>query len=599
MKPDPTELEQAISRSAALNEQHRFRESVLCCRRALRRQPESPGLLNNLGVALAQLGRLEEAERNLRRALRLKPDFAAAVNNLAAVCVKQKRLDEAAALLSEGLRRNGASVEALNNLATVLRMSGHLSEAARLLEAALAIRPDCAELWRNLATLTRDRGLAAEAVPQYRRAVELDPESAVAGSGLLMCLNFLPDADPLAVYAEHRAWARRHADPLAAAIRPHSNTPAPDRSLQVGYLSPDFRRHPVAGFLKPVLAAHDRERFQITCYANVAHADQVTAEFKALGHRWRDVFGLTDPQLAELIRSDGIDILVELAGHTWDNRLLAVARKPAPVQVTWLGYPNTTGLRTVDYRITDAWADPPGTTDHLHSEQLVRLPCGFSCWGPPAEAPEPSPPPAATRGAVSFGSFNFAPKITPQVIEVWAEILRRTPGARLLLKYTGLNDEGVRRATWERFERSGVSADRILLLGSTRSWREHLAQYAEVDIALDPFPYNGTTTTCEALWMGVPVVTLAGRTHAARVGVSLLNNVGLPELIADSPERYVALAVELAGDAERLARLRADLRPRMARAPLTNAALFTRTLEEAYRTMWRRWVESACRRARQ
>ncbi len=578
-----------VAQSAELNRQGRYEESAALCRRALKGRPECPELLNNLGVALAGMGRLEEAAGRFRRALRLQPGFTAPANNLAAVFVKLQRLEEAFELLIRVLERDSSSAEAHNNLATLLRRAGRFTEAERHLEQALRLRPDSADVWRHLATLRRDEGRIEEAVAYYRRAAELRPECPLAASALLLALNYLPEADPLEVYAEHRGWARRYAEPLAAAIRPHRNDPSPERPLRIGYLSRDLRRHPVAFFLDPVLEAHDRERFPVTCYSDVAAPDQMTGRLKGLVERWREVTSLSDEQLAEQIRADGIDVLVDLAGHAGNTRLLVFARKPAPVQVTWLGYPNTTGLKTMDYRITDAWADPPGWSEHLHSEQLVRLPGGFSCWRPPAGAPEEGPPPCLSRDGISFGSFNYLPKVNSRVVEVWGEILRRTPGSRLVLKYAGGNDPGVRGRIEGEFARLGVGAERLVLQGLTHGWREHLSAYGEVDIALDPFPYNGTTTTCDALWMGVPVLTLAGRTHAGRVGVSLLNQIGLPELAADSPARYIELAVELAGDRGRLARLRAGLRERVARSPLTDGHSFTCGLEEAYRAMWRRW----------
>ncbi len=585
----PEGVRRAIERTAALNREGRFEESLTLAQKALIGAPEAAELWNNLGVALARTGRLEEAETAFTRALRRQPQSAAAAGNLAAVLIKRGRLREALELAERALELNPESVEARNNLATLLRKLGRLAEARGLLEEALRLDAACPETWAHMATLMRDQGLAAEAVALYRRALELGADAHFA-SLLLLCLNYLPEADPMEVYAEHRQWARRFAEPLAGAIPPHRNDPSPERPLRIGYLSAEFRRHPVMSFLRPVLTAHDREQFHVTCYADVASPDEETARLRALGHAWRDISSLSDEQLAELIRADGIDILVDLAGHTPNHRLLALARKPAPVQVTWLGYPNTTGLSTIDYRITDAWADPPGWTEHLHSERLVRLPRGFSCWAPPEEAPDPGPLPAARSGRVSFGSFNFAAKITDQVVATWAQILRRAPTSRLLLKYPGLSDPGLQESFRARFRRGGVEAERLWLVGETPSFREHLRYYREVDIALDPFPYNGTTTTCEALWMGVPVVTLAGRTHAGRVGVSLLSNVGMEELIADSTEAYVRLAVELASDLDRLERLRARLRGRMARAPLTDAQGFTRTLEQAYREMWRCWA---------
>lgn len=586
-------VEDPVAESARLNETGRFAESVELCRRALERATGRPELLNNLGVALAGLGRWSEAAGAFRKALEADAAFGPALNNLAAVLVKLGDTEGAAAMLEQTVGRQPAQAEPHTNLATLLRRAGRWSEARYHLETALRARPDCAEAWEGMAVLLRDAGDAEGAVACFRRALELKPDSVRAASGLLLTLNYLADADPLQVYAEHRAWARRFADPLAPRGMRHANEPSSDRPLHVGYLSADFRRHAVMSFLAPVLEAHDRESFRITCYASVVRADEVTAELKALGHGWRDIAGLTDEEAAAVVCDDRVDILVDLNGHTQDHRLLAMARKPAPVQVTWLGYPNTTGLKTMDYRLTDAVCDPPGVTDHLHSERLWRLPGGFSCWRPPRAAPEPGGLPALERGWVTFGSFNYAAKITPRVVETWAEILRRVPRSRLMLKYTGLDDPGVREQIAARFARWGIGADRLELVGASVSEAGHYGVYRQLDIALDPFPYNGTTTTCDALWMGVPVVALAGRTHAARVGATLLAQVGLEELVAADEQQYVRIAVELASDAARLARIREGMRERVARSPLTDAAGFTRRLEEAYRQMWRRWLASA------
>ncbi len=590
--PGPADgIEEAISRSAHLNERGCFEESAELCRRALERAPGRAELLNNLGVALAGLRRWEEAAASFRKALESRRDFGPALNNLAAVLFMLGEGERAAAMLERALAGTERQAEPHTNLATLLWRAGRWSEARRHLEEGLRLNPGCAEAWEGMAVLKRDAGDAEGAVACFRKALELKPDSMRAASGLLLTLNYLPDADPLEVYREHRAWARRFADPLAPRGARYLSQPSQDRPLHVAYLSPDFKRHPVMSFLRGVLEAHDRERFRISCYASVLRPDQITAELRALGDGWRDISQRPDEEVARMIRADGVDILVELAGHTPNHRLLVTARKPAPVQVTWLGYPNTTGLRTIDYRLSDALADPPGMTDHLHSERLWRLPGGFSCWRPPVAAPEAGPLPASARGRITFGSFNYLGKITPRVVEVWAEILRRVAGSRLMLKCSGLEDRELRERTAARFRRWGVSAERLELLSLVPDEAGHYGLYRQLDIALDPFPYNGTTTTCDALWMGVPVVTLAGRTHAARVGVTLLAQAGLEELIASDEEGYVRTAVELAGDLERLGSLRQQLRERLRRSALLDAAGFTRRLEEAYRQMWREWME--------
>jgi predicted O-linked N-acetylglucosamine transferase (SPINDLY family) len=324
----------------------------------------------------------------------------------------------------------------------------------------------------------------------------------------------------------------------------------------------------------------------------------MTRRLRQLSDEWHDIFGRDDAEVAAMIRAHGTDILVDLAGHTGGGRPLLFARRPAPVQVTWLGYPNTTGLAAMDYRLSDADADPEGEAEPRHTEKLVRLAHGFLCYGPSPDSPEPSEPPAARTGRVTFGCFNNLAKVAPEMLAWWAQLLAAAPGARLVMKAHGLASENARRRLRERFSALGVEDGRLELLGPEESHARHLARYGEVDVALDTYPYHGTTTTCEALWMGVPVVTLAGRNHVSRVGLSILKRVGLPELVAGTPEEYVHKALELAGDAARLRELRAGLRARMRASPLLDAPGFTRELEAAYRDMWRRWCESRIDSAR-
>ena len=427
------------------------------------------------------------------------------------------------------------------------------------------------------------QGRTAEALRCFQQACGKQPEFAAAHSNLLLAMHYDPAKSPEEIFAEHRKTPHASVEPA----RSHSNDPTPDRRLRIGYLSPDFRSHSVAFFFEPVIEAHDRAAFEVTCYSNVPRPDHATLRFERLADRWRNVRGLGDEAAAALIRADGIDILIDLAGHTGENRLDVMARKPAPVAVTWLGYPDTTGLPQIDYRITDAWADPPGASERFHTEELVRLPGGFLCYMKPRDVAGCGLPPCERTGHITFGSFNNFSKLNPQVAEVWSAILDRVPGSRLLLKSKALGDQGARQRARELFR----GRDGVELLARNPSVRQHLEIYGRVDIALDPFPYNGTTTTCEALWMGVPVVALAGRRHAGRASLSLLASLGLEELIAESVEDYARIAAGLAGDPARLRELRATLRRRMAESRLTDAQTFTRVLESAYRTMWRRWCE--------
>ncbi len=404
-------------------------------------------------------------------------------------------------------------------------------------------------------------------------------------SNLVCTQVYCPGYDAQALYEEHRRWNRRHAEPLTKFIRPHLNDPSPDRRLRVGYVSPDFRSHPVGRFLLPLLKSHDHQGFEIFCYASVLVADSVTEQCRARADVWRDVLGLSDKQVAHAIRQDRIDILVDLTMHMAYNRLLVFARKPAPVQVTYLAYCGTTGLDAMDYRLTDPYLDPPGQDGRIYSEQSVRLPETYWCYEPPREAPPVNALPALETQQVTFGCLNNFCKVSGPVLAAWSQLLQAVPHSRLLLHAgSGSHRDRVRAF----LAAQGISAERVAFI----DWRptaEYFGVYQRIDLALDPFPYGGGTTTCDALWMGVPVVSLAGQTAVGRGGLSLLSNVGLPELVARDCEQYVQIAVALAQDLSRLSQLRATLRDRVQASPLTNAPRFARNVEAAYRTMWQRW----------
>ena len=370
----------------------------------------------------------------------------------------------------------------------------------------------------------------------------------------------------------------------------YSNLHDPNKRLRIGYLSSDFRAHSIAFFIEPLLIAHNRTNVEITCYANIGNPDPMTHRLRENADRWRNVWSLDDNELAGLIRNDGIDILVDLAGHTANNRLRVFATKPAPVQVTWLGYPNTTGLHEMDYRLTDEWADPTGTSDRLHTEKLIRLPHGFLCYYSLGDCPV-SESPFATNGYITFGCFNSSAKINSRILDTWCNLLTDVPNSRLLLKSKQLDSKYWQKSFFEAFKCRGIHSDRIEYRGHTSTLNEHLSTYSHVDIALDTYPYNGTTTSCEALWMGVPVVALAGDRHASRVSLSLLHQIGMDELIASTPDNYWQLAASLARDTDRLAKYRSTLRIRMSESPLTDAEGFARDIETAYRFMWRTWCE--------
>lgn len=560
--------------------------------RALRTAVESrPGWAEALALAastLAGMRRYREAADFARRALASKPGLAEAHNALGVALEGQGELESALECYRAALRQAPDYAEAWNNCGNVLARRGRFSEAQEAYQRALASRPGYAIAWNNLAHALEKQGEVGEAIACYRRALELDTGFALAHSNLLLCLHYQPELDRDEIYAEHRRWAARHVPPVAM-LRRHDNEPDPDRPLRIGYLSPDFRTHAVAYFIEPVLACHDRRSFRVICYSNVTRADATTARLRSLADEWVEIHEMGDEAAAGLIRAGGVDILVDLAGHTAGGRLGIAARKPAPVIVNWLGYPDTTGLETVDYRITDEMADPPGEADRYYTEELVRVPVPFLCYRPAEDAPEVGPLPAPGRGAVTFGGFHNLAKINRRVASCWGAILRRVPGSRLLLKTAALDDAGARERLARLLAESGVPLERVEMRGHSRGLSDHLARYGEVDLALDTFPYAGTTTTCEALWMGVPVVTLAGRAHVSRTGLSILKAVGLEELAASKEEEYVEIAASLAGDLEKLAELRAGMRQRLRGSRLLRAGEFVRDLEQAYRGMWKRW----------
>ena len=432
-----------------------------------------------------------------------------------------------------------------------------------------------------------------EALDCLRQELEIEPGNIDTHSSLLFLLSRSELLPPQQVAAEFRRWGEMHANHLSAGTDLHGNSREPERILRVGYVSADFRRHAMAYFVEPFLAHHDQRAVRAYCYSNCARPDDVTQHLRGLAHEWRDIAALSDDAAARLIRDDGIDILVDLSGHTGGNRLLLFARRPAPIQITWLGYSwGGTGMAAMDYRISDRYADPEGESDAHYRERLLRLPHSKWCYLPPAAMPACNALPAQSRGYVTFGSFCSFPRISNETMRAWALLLRRLPGARLCI-IGAPGDESLDRML-EIFDAAGVYADRLDLVGRM-SLDAYLQQYLQVDIALDPFPCNGATTTCESLMMGVPVVCRSGGSAASRSGVSLLTNAGLPHLIARSWEEYVDVALGLAADLPALAQLRATLRQRVSASPLLDAAAFTRDLEQLYRGAWREWCARALR----
>ena len=576
-----------LNRGVSLRALGRQEEALAAFGQALALDPKHAEAHHQLGNALKSLHRFAEAAVSLRRAVELNAKNAVIWLNLGAALIEISARDEAIGCFRRAIKLEPGRPEAYNILGSALLDAGQLGEAKTQLHEALRLRPAYSAAHDNLGRALRAQGRADEALGEFRAALAGRPQPGTH-SNLVYALNFVPGLLPETIFAEHKRWAAIHTAPLGKGSRAFENTFEPDRPLRIGYVSPDFIHHAVSYFIEPVLAAHDRTRIEVFCYSNVLVPDATTARLRSLSDQWRDIAQLTDEQVAELIRNDKIDILVDLAGHTARNRLLVFARRPAPVQLTWLGYPNTTGLEAIGYRLTDAISDPPDKTDAFYSERLVRLPEVFSCYRPPDQAPLVNELPALGKGNTTFCSFNHFAKINPVVLDLWARLLVRLPGSRLLLKARSLADAETAAGVREAFARHGVAADRLDLRSEELSVATHLGLYHGVDIALDPFPYNGTTTTCEALWMGVPVVTLAGETHVSRVSASLLTHLDRPEWIASSENEYIEKCAALSADLPRLAELRASQRDRMRCSPLCDKVRFVAHLEDAYLEMWRR-----------
>lgn len=606
----------------ALRLQGREEEAVACFQHALAVQPGDPIAAHNLGLALQALGRLDEARESLQSAVARHPEFAEAHSSLGVVLKQQGQLDRAEAALSRAVALQPSSAEILTNLGSVLQLLGRPAEAIARFESARAIEPDapatltnlglaylaegrlrdalgslerCAALrpdqasaQNNLGLAFRSQGDVARAQQCFRAALALDPSYAPAHSNLLFCLNYLPAVPPGEVLAQHRRFGERFEAPLERTRKAHANPRDPDKRLRIGYVSGDLREHAMAFSITPVLAAHDRTRVEVFCYANNARSDAVTARLRGLTDQWHGVVGLGDEAMADLVRAHGIDILVDLAGHTALNRLLVFARKPAPVQVAWLGYVATTGLSAIDFRVTDARLDPPERAERHTTETLVHLPSTI-VFEPPPDGPTVNALPALAAETFTFASLNHPAKVTPEVVALWAEILAAVPEGRLLLGSAG--DAAVRDRLLALFGRHGIAPSRLDFLPKL-PLADYLGRHHAIDLALDPFPYNGGATSCHSLWMGVPFVTLVGDRYVSRMGLSVLETVGLGEFAAQTPAGYVALAVRVARERARLATIRTSLRERLTASPLLDAKGFTRNLEAAFRAMWKGWCET-------
>jgi predicted O-linked N-acetylglucosamine transferase (SPINDLY family) len=586
----PNHLRSYNNMASVLRSLGRLDESIAAYQRAIAIAPDYFDALNNLGNALRDKGDNAGAITVLRRAVTINPRRYETQLTLANTLLAAGNVVEAIATLQKAVEQFPDSAHAHNDLGFMLLAGSRLDEAKAEFIKAIELLPDYFAPHSNLAFAWQLQGELELALKSYERSLALKPDMAAVASNRLYLLHLLPDHDPRAVLQEHLAWAKRFAEPLREKIRPHKNDRSPERRLRIGYVSPDFRRHVVGWNMLPLLSTHDHAQFEIFCYSNIDSPDGLTAHLRSLADQWRDIRRLNDDEAAELIRQDMIDILVDLSLHTAGNRLLVFARKPAPIQISYLGHTGTTGMAAMDYRLSDPYFDPPNADTSYYVEETIRLADCYWCYQPSGQTPEVSESPGLANGYVTFGCMaNFA-KVSPAALELWQELLLRVPRSRLVLYCPA---QPKRAAVIEAFAAKGIAAER-LEFADPMAFERFVLAYHRIDIALDTFPVGGGITTCDSLWMGVPVVSLAGRTAAGRGGLSVLSNVGLGELVAKTPEQYLSIARKLASDIPGLAEMRRTLRQGMLQSPLTDGRQFAKNVEKTYRDLWRKWtVQSA------
>lgn len=601
---DPANLEVLFLSGNIAFASSRVQDACEHFRRASILDPDNPVILNNYGLSLLETARnsnnsmelLLISVRILERAVALSTEYVPALISLGRAHKELKNYAEALRCFGNALHSAPDNPVIWMQIGELHSAFYHHFKAIDCYSHLLHLAPqDKAVHLNRIAIEYTNIGEASTAVDYYRQAIAAAPiqgQKRQYASSRLFYLHYLPDISPEEIAVEHLDWGRSYF--ITSEFPAFLNTPETDRKLRIGYVSGDFRINAVLFFIQPVLAAHDPAAFEVYCYSNTKEKDVVTDQL-IHKHRiiWREIRGIADDAAWSMIRTDRIDILVDLSGHCAENRLPLFALRPAPVQATWIGYPDTTGLPAIDYRITDAKTDPPGTTEHLHTEELVRLPRSFLCYNPGADFPEEGPPPCEQNGYITFGAMSNFTKVNDPLLDVWCRIMTVVPGSRLVLRYRGQERDQIHNKLAARLELNGISPARLQLLGRADSIVEQLNGYRLIDVALDTFPYHGTTTTCEALYMGVPVISLEGRSHHSRVGVSLLETVGLSEFVANNREEYIGKAVAISSDLPLLKALRRNLRSMILASPLCDNRTFTADLEELYRDLWIRWCNKA------
>lgn len=556
--------------------------------RALQQTPGHPDLSNAMSLVLLGLGQFDLAVYHAERAAQGRADDAGVLTNLGNALAQKGDNARAIAAYRRALAAGPDPGGTRLGLSHALRMECRFTEAADELKTALARTPDDADLTAALAFLLLKMARVEEAAATARRGLERWPTDQGCAGALAHGLNYMPGASGPEVLAAHQACGAELARQHPVLWNAYPNSRDPERRLRIGLLSYDLSRHAVAYFIEPFLRHRDRASLEVVCYFTGPREDEVSVRLKGLADGWKHFKSTPHRRVAETIGADAVDVLIELAGFASNNSLPVLAMRPAPVQVNYLGYPSTTGLPGIGHRIVDSTTDPAGYDSHC-SERLTRIDPSFLCYQTPADAPPPRPASSSPSGSVTFGSFNSAPKINRGVIATWARLLREVPGSRLLLKAFEFNDPALAPDMLARFEAEGITRDRIEIVQLLGRYSDHLALYHRVDIALDPFPYNGTTTTFEALQMGVPVVTIRGDRHVSRVSSMILGNIGAPELVATDTEEYLRIARDLAADSGRRSSFHATLRDRLTASPLCDGPAYARRMTSAIREMWRRW----------
>lgn len=585
---DPHFFEARVNKTAALFELARYEDAKKLAEQLVVDEPNRAEAYLNLGNVLVHTGKSKQGVKQYKKALEIQPGYAEAHFNLATLLGSREDLANTIGYLERRIKERGDSIQNLGMLASAHQAAGHLRKSEELCHRMLERQPDNITALVTLGSCLSSGGDSAAAVALYERVVRLDPTQAAMASNILFEYNNVSAPRRDEVFRRHLAWAEKFEAPLLKPVHFAERDRDPERKLRIGYVSGDFTRHPVGFLLRDILRYHDKNKFSIHCFSMVIRPEEVLPELREAADEWEDIFYCGDEELVDLIRKSEIDILLDLSGHTAFHRLLVFARKPAPIQAEWIGYFHSTGMTSMDYFITDPSTTPPGG-GQLFSETPVYLPHTRFCYGPPDYASDVQAPPSQKLGVITFGSFNRLPKLTDEVVDAWSQILMAVPKSRLVLKSGALSDTTARERLIKRFDQHGIALDRLdLREGSLHA--QMLAEYGDIDIALDTFPFNGGMTTLETLWMGVPVLTIAGDTVVSRQTVSALANIGLAdELAFPHVGAYIEGAIALAKNPARLAELRAQIRPRMAASPLRQSEQFTHDLEALYRRMWHAW----------